>query len=180
MPNQIKYKKIVLAPLTCVVRSNIVRKSIMAFLNKNPQIKEIVKRVYIRYFMRFLSISNSNLPEFGFCKEQGSSETYRKIMSYVLERNRSNTDCNKEINSLILALREMDLKFLNTDLVKRNYRNLIIASYLYQLRRYPSDNDIELWCEHLKRGATLFTILNSLRLSPEFKLSGVYFIEDNK
>lgn len=174
---QMEFKKMILQPIFALVCSDVIKIPVMNILNKNPRTKEIVKKIYFRFFLKLIGIANNNTYHYQRNLLIDTSITHKSLMAYVLRRNTTNIDSNEEINSFVIALKGNDFGRLNARIAKKNYRNIIVACYLNQLRRYPSENDIVLWSAHLTQGATLFTILNSLKNSPEFLHCGIFYLE---
>ncbi len=155
---------------------NIIQKPFFALLNLIPGLKQIIKKLFIKYFLKnhstgkdntILSVHNNNFK---------TTDTFRNVLNFVLEKNTFNLHHTFEVNRLVLALKEKNHKYLNLHTTKMNYPDLIISCYLYLLRRYPSQKDIDLWTKRLVKGATVHSILNALKNSLEFQQIGVYYI----
>ena len=172
----INWKRIIFSPVLRLISTDTIRKPIIALLNNNPRLKRLAKELYDKYLLKNLILTTDNASVFHRDNDLDTSKTYNNLMDYVLERNSYNADLNKEINRLVLALREMNREHLELQTTKKKYRNLIVACYLYLLRRYPSENDIDLWTDHFAQGITVFAMLDSLKASPEFQQAGVYYL----
>ena len=168
-----RFKSLGLVPVHKLLGSRFFRIKILGYLNRYPKLKESLKKIFIKYFLRYIGVLDVNKSGLGY----KTSETYKKLINYVSAKDHLNSDLNQESIAFTIALRENKLITDEQDLKPVNYRNRVIACYLAQLRRYPSEYDIVMWSEQLSRGAAVSTILNSLELSPEYKQSGTYLLE---
>lgn len=156
---------------------NIIRKPLFVLLNLNPELKQIIKKLFIKYFSGIHDTGKDNIRLLIHDNDFNTNGTFCGLFDFVLEKNTSNVYQTLEVNRLVLALKEKNHRYLEMRATEINFHNLVISSYLYLLRRYPSQMDIDLWTDRLAEGATVYTILNTLKNSLEFQTTGAYYLK---
>ena len=169
-------KKFLFRSIYRILSTERIRTPISAFMAKHPRLKQRVKNIAIRYFVtpRIQGLNNRHPHDHGL----KPTATYQNLLNYTLLKNTYNIQHTSQVNEFILALNKEDYPYLTEHNTIENQQDLIISCYLYLLRRYPSQNDIDMWTDHLRRGASVETILNSLMGSLEFSHLGIYHLNE--
>ncbi len=167
-------KKILINSVLKLVSIPIIRRPLAALMNQNPKLKQIINKVFIKLLMGPQNTDASMLRG----RSVKTAQTYGLVLDSVLEKNRFNDWHTRKVNRLVIALKEKDREVLDLHTRDKDYPDLIVSCYLFILRRYPSQEDIKLWTDHLIKGATAYTILNALENSLEFQLTGACYLPD--
>jgi len=165
-----------LATVNKILWARVIQKPASAFLATHPRLKHIAKKIVIRYFIGSQPQALKNPQLDGGIRMSKTSATYQKLLKFTLQKNTYDIYHTAWVNKFLLALTDNDYGYLNQHNIKKRQADLIISCYLYLLRRYPCQNDIDLWKSHLSQGASIEIILNALMASPEFTELGIYYL----
>lgn len=169
-------KKFILATVNKILWARVIQKPASAFLAKHPRLKQSAKKIVIRYFIGSQPQALKNPQLYASVSMSKTSATYQNLLKFTLQKNTYNIYQTAWVNKFLLALTDNDYGYLNQHNIKTRQTDLIISCYLYLLRRYPGQNDIDLWKNHLSQGASVEIILNALMASSEFTELGIYYL----
>jgi len=171
-------KKLILAAANKILWARVIQKPGSAFLAKHPRLKQHAKKIVLRYFTGPKPQVLENLQLSADESMLKTSATYENLLNFTLQNNTYNIHQTAWVNKFLLALADNDYGYLSRHNMEKRQTDLITACYLYLLRRYPCQNDIDLLKDHLSQGASVESILNSLMGSPEFSNQGIYYLRE--
>lgn len=174
----IHLKKLILAAASKILWARVIQKPGSAFLAKHPRLKQHAKKIVLRYFIGPQPQALENLQLSTDERMLKTSGTYQNLLDFTLQNNTYNIHQTAWVNNFLIALAENDYGYLKEHNIEKRRTDLITACYLYLLRRYPFQNDVDLLKEHLSQGASVESILYALMGSLEFENQGIYYLRE--